>query len=167
MPKLGMEPLRRAAVVDATIDCIGRAGSRSAQVGRLHPSGRQTHETHFSAIEPGSQGSSRLSQPHGNQERPSDPEPPSCKRPQEPFCLIQMDLCPARFKPSGSAGTFCYVPGVDAHRRRVFCCRHVSVMQTRTVRRMPASALPVRKKLATPSPAIGPNAGCVKLPARR
>ena len=35
MPKLGMEPLRRAAVVDATIDCIGRAGSLDVTVGQI------------------------------------------------------------------------------------------------------------------------------------
>ena len=35
MPKLGVEPLRRAAVVDATIDCIGRAGSLDVTVGQI------------------------------------------------------------------------------------------------------------------------------------
>lgn len=35
MPKLGMEPLRRAALVDATIDCIGRAGSLDVTVGQI------------------------------------------------------------------------------------------------------------------------------------
>ena len=35
MPKLGMEPLRRAALVDATIDCIGRAGSLDVTVSQI------------------------------------------------------------------------------------------------------------------------------------
>lgn len=35
MPKLGMEPLRRAALVDATIDCIGQAGSLDVTVGQI------------------------------------------------------------------------------------------------------------------------------------
>lgn len=35
MPKVGMEPLRRAALVDATIDCIGRAGSLDVTVGQI------------------------------------------------------------------------------------------------------------------------------------
>lgn len=35
MPKIGMEPLRRAALVDATIDCIGRAGSLDVTVGQI------------------------------------------------------------------------------------------------------------------------------------
>ena len=35
MPKLGMEPLRRAALVEATIDCIGRAGSLDVTVGEI------------------------------------------------------------------------------------------------------------------------------------
>jgi len=35
MPKLGMEPVRRAALVDATIDCIGRAGSLDVTVGQI------------------------------------------------------------------------------------------------------------------------------------
>lgn len=35
MPKLGMEPLRRAALVDATIDCIGQAGSLDVTVSQI------------------------------------------------------------------------------------------------------------------------------------
>lgn len=35
LPKLGMEPKRRAALVDATIDCIGRAGSLDVTVGQI------------------------------------------------------------------------------------------------------------------------------------
>ncbi|MCG6901207.1 MAG: transcriptional regulator BetI [Rhodobacter sp.] len=35
MPKLGMEPLRRAALVEATIDCIGQAGSLDVTVGQI------------------------------------------------------------------------------------------------------------------------------------
>ncbi len=35
MPKLGMEPIRRAALVKATIDCIGQAGSLDVTVSRI------------------------------------------------------------------------------------------------------------------------------------
>ena len=35
MPKLGMEPIRRAALVKATIDEIGQAGSLDVTVGRI------------------------------------------------------------------------------------------------------------------------------------
>lgn len=35
VPKLGMEPLRRAALVDATIDCIGRAKSLDVTVSQI------------------------------------------------------------------------------------------------------------------------------------
>ncbi len=35
MPKVGMEPLRRAALVDATIDCIGKAGSLDVTVSEI------------------------------------------------------------------------------------------------------------------------------------
>ena len=35
MPKLGMEPIRRAALVKATIDCIGQAGSLDVTVSQI------------------------------------------------------------------------------------------------------------------------------------
>lgn len=35
MPKLGMEPIRRAALVKATIDAIGRAGTLDVTVGQI------------------------------------------------------------------------------------------------------------------------------------
>ena len=35
MPRVGMEPLRRAALIDATIEEIGRAGSLDVTVGRI------------------------------------------------------------------------------------------------------------------------------------
>lgn len=35
MPKLGMEPIRRAALIDATIVCIGRAGTLDVTVGQI------------------------------------------------------------------------------------------------------------------------------------
>lgn len=35
MPKVGMEPLRRAALVDATINCIGKAGSLDVTVSQI------------------------------------------------------------------------------------------------------------------------------------
>jgi len=35
MPKLGMEPIRRAALVQATIDCIGQAGSLDVTVSQI------------------------------------------------------------------------------------------------------------------------------------
>lgn len=35
MPKLGMEPIRRAALVKATIDCVGAQGSLDVTVGQI------------------------------------------------------------------------------------------------------------------------------------
>ncbi|MCW1950823.1 MAG: transcriptional regulator BetI, partial [Octadecabacter sp.] len=35
MPKLGMEPIRRAALVKATIDCIGAQGSLDVTVSQI------------------------------------------------------------------------------------------------------------------------------------
>lgn len=35
MPKVGMEPIRRAALIDATIACIGQAGSLDVTVGQI------------------------------------------------------------------------------------------------------------------------------------
>lgn len=35
MPKVGMEPIRRAALIDATIACIGQAGTLDVTVGQI------------------------------------------------------------------------------------------------------------------------------------